>query len=58
MDLVAEFLVSAGGHPAGARSLADASGQSASVINLMEERLRRRRHDACRPIAARLADCR
>jgi hypothetical protein len=40
-DLVAELLVSAGGHPAGARHLAESSGQPASVINLMEERLRR-----------------
>jgi hypothetical protein len=39
--LVAELLVSAGGHPAGARHLAATSGQPSSVINLMEERLRR-----------------
>ena len=39
--IVADLLVSAGGHPAGARHLAETSGQPASVINLMEERLRR-----------------
>jgi hypothetical protein len=40
-ELVADLLVSAGHHPAGARYLAETSGQPASVINLMEERLRR-----------------
>jgi hypothetical protein len=39
--LVADLLVSAGRHPAAARHLAEVSGQPASVINLMEERLRR-----------------
>jgi hypothetical protein len=39
--IVADLLVSAGGHPDSARHLAETSGQSASVINLMEERLRR-----------------
>ena len=39
--LVADLLVSAGRQPAAARYLAETSGQSASVINLMEERLRR-----------------
>ena len=40
-EVVADLLVSAGRHPAGARYLAETSGQPASVINLMEERLRR-----------------
>lgn len=39
--LVADLLVSAGGHPAGARHLAESSGQPSSVVNLVEERLRR-----------------
>ena len=39
--LVADLLVSAGRHPAAARHLAESSGQTAAVINLMEERLRR-----------------
>lgn len=39
--LVADLLVSVGRHPAAARHLAQTSGQPASVINLMEERLRR-----------------
>jgi N-terminal domain of anti-restriction factor ArdC len=47
--LVADLLVSAGRHPAAARHLAEVSGQPASVINLMEERLRRSTPD--RPLA-------
>ena len=39
--LIADLLVSAGRHPAAARHLAESSGQTAAVINLMEERLRR-----------------
>ncbi|MCU1394871.1 MAG: hypothetical protein JWM34_3299 [Ilumatobacteraceae bacterium] len=39
--LVADLLVSAGQRPAAARYLAETSGQSASVIDLMEERIRR-----------------
>ncbi len=39
--VVADLLVAAGRHPAAARHLAETSGQPASVINLMEERLRR-----------------
>lgn len=40
-QLVADLLVLVGGYPAGARHLAETSGQPASVINLTEERLRR-----------------
>jgi hypothetical protein len=40
-EVVADLLLAAGRHPAGARHLAETSGQPASVINLMEERLRR-----------------
>ena len=40
-ELVADLLLAAGRHPAAARHLAETSGQPASVINLMEERLRR-----------------
>ena len=40
-QVVADLLLAAGRHPAGARHLAETSGQPASVINLMEERLRR-----------------
>lgn len=41
-ELVADLLVSAGRHPAGARHLATTSNQPSNVINLVEERLRRR----------------
>ncbi len=41
-ELVADLLVSAGKHPAGARHLATTSSQPSNVINLIEERLRRR----------------
>lgn len=40
-EMVADLLVSAGRHPSAARHLAETSGQPATVINLMEERLRR-----------------
>jgi hypothetical protein len=40
-EVVADLLLAAGRHPAGARHLAESSGQPASVIDLMEERLRR-----------------
>ena len=40
-EVVADLLLAAGRHPAGARHLAETSGQSASVIYLMEERLKR-----------------
>ncbi len=40
-EVVADLLLAAGRHPAAARHLAETSGQPASVINLMEERLRR-----------------
>ena len=40
-EVVADLLLAAGRHPAGARHLAETSGQPASVIDLMEERLRR-----------------
>jgi hypothetical protein len=53
-EIVADLLVSAGRHPAGARHLAETSGQPASVINLMEERLRRA--GAERPAGDRRAD--
>jgi len=39
--IVVDLLVSAGRHPGGARYLAETSSQGASVIDLMEERLRR-----------------
>jgi hypothetical protein len=39
--LVADLLVSVGREPDAARYLAETSGQSASVVDLMEERLRR-----------------
>jgi hypothetical protein len=41
-ELVADLLVSAGRHPRAALHLAHTSGQPASVISLVEERLRRR----------------
>ncbi len=41
-ELVADLLVSAGRHPAGALHLATTSNQPSNVINLVEERLRRR----------------
>jgi hypothetical protein len=40
-EIVAELLVATGRHPNGARHLAETSSQPASVVNLMEERLRR-----------------
>lgn len=40
-EVVADLLLAAGRRPIGARHLAETSGQPASVINLMEERLRR-----------------
>ena len=40
-EVVADPLLAAGRHPAGARHLAETSGQPASVINLTEERPRR-----------------
>ncbi|MEQ8438033.1 MAG: hypothetical protein RIB65_11115 [Ilumatobacter fluminis] len=43
-ELVADLLVSAGRHPAGAMHLATTSNQPSNVINLVEERLRRRGH--------------
>jgi hypothetical protein len=45
-ELVADLLVSAGRHPAGALHLATTSNQPSNVINLVEERLRRRGHPA------------
>ena len=41
-EVVADLLVSAGKHPAGAMHLAKTSGQPSNVVNLVEERLRRR----------------
>lgn len=43
-ELVADLLVSAGKHPAGVMHLAKTSHQPSNVINLVEERLRRRGH--------------
>ena len=43
-ELVADLLVSAGRHPPRVRHLAETSGQPATVINLIEERLRRAGH--------------
>jgi len=43
-ELVADLLVSAGKHPAGVMHLARTSHQPSNVINLVEERLRRRGH--------------
>src|SRR5690606_14245825 len=40
-ELVADLLLAAGRHPAAARHLTETSGQPATVIDLMEERLRR-----------------
>jgi hypothetical protein len=40
-EIVADLLVSAGRHPTAALQLAQSSGQPASVISLVEERLRR-----------------
>lgn len=40
-EVVVDLLLAAGRHPAGARYLAETSGQPASVVNLMEERLGR-----------------
>jgi hypothetical protein len=41
-ELIADLLVSAGKHPAGAMHLASTSGMPSNVINLVEERFRRR----------------
>ena len=43
-ELVADLLVSTGRHPAAVMHLAKTSGQPSNVINLVEERLRRRGH--------------
>ena len=43
-ELVADLLVSAGKHPAGVLHLAKTSNQPSNVVNLVEERLRRRGH--------------
>jgi hypothetical protein len=40
-SLVADLIVAAGRHPAAARHLAESSGQPATVVSLVEERLRR-----------------
>jgi hypothetical protein len=43
-SLVADLIVAAGRHPAAARHLAESSGQPATVVSLVEERLRRSGH--------------
>jgi hypothetical protein len=43
-ELVADLLVSAGKHPASVMHLAKTSNMPSNVINLVEERLRRRSH--------------
>jgi len=43
-ELVADLLVSAGKHPAGVMHLAKTSNMPSNVVNLVEERLRRRGH--------------
>jgi hypothetical protein len=43
-SLVADLIVAAGRHPAAARHLAESSGQPATIVSLVEERLRRSGH--------------
>jgi hypothetical protein len=52
-ELIADLLVSAGKHPAGAMHLAKTSGMPSNVINLVEERLRRRGHPELAPAKRR-----